>query len=88
MIENSIPYCDLHYAPMRYYWALPRTFCGCTKDRYCKRRYDAAVGYFAYGPSHTRHLCRPLHYSPYLCVRTILAITYDSMVVPCKDASI
>src|SRR5215469_4478201 len=72
MMENWIPYCDLHYAPMRSYLVLPRTFCGCTKDRYCKRRYDAAVGYYADGPVHTRHPCCPMHYSP------LFVCAYDS----------
>ena len=72
MIENQVPYCDLHYAPMRPYFVLPRTFCGCTKDTFCKRRYDAAVGYYAYGPVNARHPSCPTHYSP------LFVCAYDS----------
>lgn len=72
MIENRIPYCDLHYAPMLPNQILLGTFCGCIKQRLCKRRYDTAVGYYAYGPSYTRHPCCPLHYSP------LFVCAYDS----------
>ena len=72
MTENRIPYCDLHYAPMLPSRILPNTFCGCTKDRFCKRRYDTAVGYYAYGPGYVRHPWCPTHYSP------LFVCAYDS----------
>src|SRR5215472_5572732 len=70
MTANQLPYCDLHYAPMRPYFT--GTFCGCTKDRLCKRRYDTFVGYYAHGPGDTRHPCCPTHYSP------LFVCAYDS----------
>ena len=67
---------------------LPGTFCGCTSDRLCERRYDAVVGYYASGFSHNRQFYCPTHYSSYLYAPMILVMTCDSIVVPSRDASI
>ena len=72
MMENQVPYCDLHYAPMLPSRILPGTFCGCTKDTLCKRRYHAVIGYYAYGSSHNRQPYCPTHYS------RLFVCAYDS----------
>src|SRR6516162_9743681 len=70
MIWNQIPYCDQHNAPM-----LPNgvgAFCGCTKDKFCERRYDSSVGYFADTLTYVDQPYCPKHYRP------LFVSAYDS----------